>query len=157
MVPPQGPAQAQGSGRDLAIVLDRDRIAAGLQHEVIQRIFAIDVSLESAAAVSEDRLVRRRGGQAITDIDEVVRVIRDTVFDRKGRPSKDRGLAAGFVHLCGQLSPVPAVSFHRAVNGAPRSGAAGLLDVLGDFLAVTGKHWAPVRLMFPPATARMSP
>jgi hypothetical protein len=141
MASPREPAQPHGTGRDLAIVLERDRIAAGLQHEVIQRIFAIGVSLESAAAISEDRLVRRRVEQAIRDIDDVVRVIRDTVFDRKSHPSKDRGLAAGIVHLCGQLSPVPAVSSQGAVNGAPRSGAAGLLDVRGD--ALVGYRQAP--------------
>ena len=144
MASPSGPAQSPGPGRDAGILRERDRIGAELQNEVIQRVFAIGLHLQNTASITVDPLVRRRVEQAIDDLDHVVRVIRDTVFGLQDR-LKERGLRAGIVHLCEQLSPVPDVTFHGPVDGALHPAAtAELLDILDDALAVIRRHWAPV-------------
>jgi two-component system, NarL family, sensor histidine kinase DevS len=66
--------------RDLIVQRDRDRIAAGLQDQVIQRIFAAGLTLQGAASVASDPQVRHRIEQAIADLDHVVQIIRDTMF-----------------------------------------------------------------------------
>jgi two-component system, NarL family, sensor histidine kinase DevS len=125
---------------------ERDRIAAELQNEVIQRVFAIGLNLQSTAALTGDPAVRRRVDQAIDDLDHVVQVIRDAVFHLEAR-LKGRGLRAAIVHLSEQLSPVPDVIFYGPVDGALHPTAnAELLDIVDDALTVIGRHWAPAAI-----------
>ena len=140
------PAQPPGPSRDAEVLRDRDRIAAELQNEVIQRIFSVGLHLESTAAIAIDPQVRSRVEQAINDLDHVIRVLRDAVFGTETR-LKDRGLRAGIVHLCEQLSPVPDVTFCCPVDGALHPAATvEVLDVLDDALAIIRHHWAPVAI-----------
>jgi hypothetical protein len=125
---------------------ERDRIATELQNEVIRRVFSIGLNLQSTAAIVIDPLVRRRVDQAVNDLDQVIKIIRDTVFDLETR-AKGRGLRAGILHLCEQLSPVPDVTFRGPVDGALHPGSTtALLDVLADALAVISHRWAPVTI-----------
>lgn len=139
-------AECSSLGGDASILAERDRIAAELQHEVIQRVFAIGLNLESAAAIAVDPLVRRRVEQAIGDLDHLVRVIRDTVFDLETR-LKGAGLREGILRLCEQLSPVPDVTFRGPVDGALDPAAtAELLAALADAVAALGRRWAPAAI-----------
>ncbi len=141
---PEDPAQPPSPDSDTGILRERDRIALGLQNEVIQLVFSIGLDLQSTAAVSTDPLVRRRIEQAINDLDQVVRVVRDTVFGLEAHLNV-LGLRAGIVRLCEQLSPVPDVSFQGPVDGTLHPAASiELLEVLDDALALIGRHWAPV-------------
>jgi two-component system, NarL family, sensor histidine kinase DevS len=142
MTSPSEPAGPSGSSRDADIMRERDRIAAELQNEVIQRVFAVGLNLQGTAAITVDPLVRRRIDQATDDLDHVVQVIRDAVFHLETR-LKGQGLRAGIVHLCEQLSTVPDVTFHGPVDGALHPAtAAELLDILDDALTVIGRRWA---------------
>jgi two-component system, NarL family, sensor histidine kinase DevS len=85
------PSQSPGPGHDADILRERDRIAAELQNEVIQRVVAIGLNLQNTAAMTIDPLVRRRVGQAVDDLDHLVQVIRNTVFDLEDR-LRGRGL-----------------------------------------------------------------
>lgn len=144
MASPGGPAESPGPGRDADLAREHDRIAAELQNEVIQRVFSIGLHLQGTAAITADPLVRRQVDQAINDLDHVIRVIRDTVFDLQAR-RKAPGLRAQIVHLCEQLAPVPDVTFCGPVDGALHPAAtAELLDVLEDALAVIRHCWTPV-------------
>jgi two-component system, NarL family, sensor histidine kinase DevS len=146
MASPGEPAQPAGADADAAILRERDRIAAELHNEVIQRIFAVGLDLQGAAAITIDPLVRRRVEQAINDLDHLVQVIRETVFDL-GHHRKDQGLRAGIVHLCEQLSPVPDVTFRGPVDGTLLpTASAELLNMVDDALAVIRHHWAPVAI-----------
>lgn len=146
MSPQDDPAQPPGPGGDAGILRERDRIALELQNEVIQLVFSIGLNLQSTAAMTPDPFVRRRVEQAINDLDQVVRIVRDTVFRLEAHLNV-RGLRAGIVRLCEQLSPVPDVIFRGPVDGALHPAAtAELLEVLGDALAVIGHRWAPVAI-----------
>ena len=146
MASPSEPAQYSGPGGDPDILRERDRIAADLQNEVIQQVFTIGLNLQSTAAITIDPLVRRRIEQAIDDLDHLIHTIRDTVFDLE-TGLKDRGLRAGILHLCEQLSPTPDVTFRGPVDGALHPTAtAELLDILAAALAATHDHWAPVAI-----------
>jgi hypothetical protein len=97
MAAPDEPDQSPDALRYSDVLRDRDRIAAGLRHDVIRRIFSIGLSLESTATIVTDALVRRRVEQAVDDLDEVVRVIRDVVFglaDRRGQQCAAEGRRA---------------------------------------------------------------
>ena len=68
--------------RNLALVEDRERIARDLHDTVIQRLFAIGLSLEGAARLvrtDADRAVGRISG-AVDDLDLTVKHIRSAIF-----------------------------------------------------------------------------
>ncbi|WP_370962577.1 GAF domain-containing protein [Amycolatopsis sp. cg9] len=59
---------------------ERDRIAAELHSDVVQRLYAIGLSLQTAAGAARSEAVARRVRSAIADLDRVIARIRDTVF-----------------------------------------------------------------------------
>lgn len=129
-----------------AVQHDRDRLADELRDEVIQRIFSVGLSLEGAAATVADPAVRDRIGKAITDLDHVIRVVRNAVFALQAR-SQDHRLRAQIMRLSEQFPAVPDVSFRGPVDGALDPGAAArLLEVLAEAVAVIAEHWAPFEI-----------
>ncbi len=143
----QETAQLQDRLRELTVLADRDRIAADLQDTVVQRIFAAGLDLDSAATLTREPDVRHRVQSAVADLDEVLRILRDTIFDlgqqRKGR----RGFREEILELCGPLSPTPEVSFTGPVDLGLRPGTSSeLLGILRDALSLISKHSAPARI-----------
>jgi len=138
------PVQPPDGNADHAVWRERERIAAELRNEVVQRVFSVGLSLQSAAARAADPLVRRRVEQATEDLDHVIQIIRDTVFGLEHQ-LKNRGVRARVLHLCEQLSPAPEVSFRGPVDGALRPHTSNrLVEVLGEAFAVIAHHWTPV-------------
>jgi two-component system, NarL family, sensor histidine kinase DevS len=135
-----------GDGAELAVLRDRDRLAGELRNEVIQRIFAVGLSLESAAALAEDPAVRDRIAKAVSDLDYVIRVVRDAVFALEAR-LQDHGLRARIMRLSERFPAVPDVNFRGPVDGAldPSAGAR-LLEVLDEAAGVIGERWAPFEI-----------
>ena len=139
-------AQLQKRLREVTVQQDRDRIAAGLQDEVIGRVFAAGLALQSAASRSTQPDVRQRIEAAAGDLDQVLRLLRDTVFDLEQRLS-DRGLRREIVELCGGISPVPEVSFSGRVDGALHPGTgAWLVQLLREALVVIGPDAIPASI-----------
>lgn len=139
-------ARLQDSLRELSLIADRDRIAADLRDKVIQRIFAAGMSLQGAASMISDPQVRRRVEASVGDLDHAVRLLRDAIFGLEHR-LPDRGLRQDILTLCGELSPVPEVSFSGPVDGALHPGSrATLLEILHEALPVISERAVPVRI-----------
>lgn len=64
----------------LAILEDRDRIARDLHDLVIQRLFAVGLSLQGSARLSDRSEVHHRVEEAIDDLDVTIRDIRRTIY-----------------------------------------------------------------------------
>ena len=64
----------------LELLEDRDRIGRDLHDLVIQRLFAVGLSLESAARVAEVPDVSARLEQAVDELDGTIKDIRRTIF-----------------------------------------------------------------------------
>lgn len=79
--------------------------AAELHGQVVQAIFAVGLHLQSTAEITVDPLVRRRLERALSDLDDLVHIIRDTVF-RLDYHLNDPGPHPGTVHLL-ERSPSP--------------------------------------------------
>ncbi|MFQ6328496.1 GAF domain-containing protein [Nocardia sp. CWNU-33] len=77
-------ADTQRRMRDLDILADRDRIARDLHDHVIQRLFAIGLTLQGAVPRTEAPGVRERLANVINDLQEVVQEIRTSIFDLHG-------------------------------------------------------------------------
>ena len=68
------------SERKLALFEDRDRIGRDLHDLVIQRLFAVGLSLQSITAVAEPPQVRQRIEAAVDDLDATIKDIRRSIF-----------------------------------------------------------------------------
>ncbi|MFI1918538.1 GAF domain-containing sensor histidine kinase [Nocardia sp. NPDC020380] len=77
-------AVAQRRMRELDILTDRDRIARDLHDHVIQRLFAVGLSLQGTVPRARVPEVRQRLSDAINDLQDVVEEIRTSIFDLHG-------------------------------------------------------------------------
>ncbi len=66
---------------EVAVYEDRDRLARDLHDGVIQRLFAIGLSLQGLAATPAAGAVSPPLDAAIADIDETIRQVRATIFE----------------------------------------------------------------------------
>ena len=73
-------ANAQRDQALLAVFEDRDRIGRDLHDLVIQRLFAIGLTLENAARIAGRPEVATRITSAVDDIDATIKDIRNTIF-----------------------------------------------------------------------------
>ncbi|HEV3379535.1 MAG TPA: histidine kinase [Trebonia sp.] len=142
----QEAARLQAEVTQLTVINDRDRIAADLQDKVIQQLFAAGMNLQSTAMLAKDREVRKRVLASADDLDHVLRLARDAVFDL-GRRHQGRGLRAEIVALCARISPVPEVSFTGPADDTLDPAlAAQLVRTLRDALEVMRPHLVPGRV-----------
>jgi len=74
-----------GHLRDSGIVPDGDRATGELRDEVIQRIFTAGLTLQDAAGLTTEPDVRWQIEAAADDLDELIRVLRDALFDPADR------------------------------------------------------------------------
>ena len=135
---------ARESVEKLRMVSEQERIARDLHDTVIQRLFALGMGLQGAQRMAEGRLGERIRA-AVDAIDEVIREIRETIFDLN-RPyaggldvrQRVRGLAA---ESAGPLGYSPRVSFRGPVEAAlSEPMLAQLLSVLREALSNVAHH-----------------
>ncbi|WP_329405291.1 GAF domain-containing protein [Nocardia vinacea] len=74
-------ATTQRRVRELDVLSDRDRIARDLHDHVIQRLFAVGLSLQSTAQRARVPEVKSRLTETIQDIQSIVQDIRHSIFD----------------------------------------------------------------------------
>ncbi len=83
----------------LALFEDRDRIGRDLHDLVIQRLFAVGLSLQSVSRVSDAPQVNQRIEAAVDDLDATIKDIRRSIFalgsTESCRRHPDRGHPAG--------------------------------------------------------------
>jgi signal transduction histidine kinase len=130
--------------RDRALTEDRDRIARDLHDSVIQRLFAIGLSLQGTARLVERPEAVMRIGEAIDKLDETIRQLRKAIFDIELTINKE-GLHPKVLDLVHELRPVlgllPQVSFSGPVDTVVSDSLAEeVLAVLREALTNVGKH-----------------
>lgn len=77
-------ATTQRRMRELDVITDRDRIARDLHDHVIQRLFAVGLSLQSTLPRTADPDVQDRLSDAVDDLQAIIGEIRTTIFDLHG-------------------------------------------------------------------------
>lgn len=83
-----------------------DHAAAELHNQTVQAIFAVGLHLQRTAQKAADSLVRCQVEKTLRDLDDLIRIIRDTAF-RLGHHLNDGGPRPGSAHL-GEHPPIPA-------------------------------------------------
>ncbi|CAM2803962.1 histidine kinase [Mycobacterium intermedium] len=77
-------ATSQRRMRELDVLTDRDRIARDLHDHVIQRLFAVGLSLQGTVPRTREPEVQKRLSEAVDDLQAVIQEIRTTIFDLHG-------------------------------------------------------------------------
>ena len=130
--------------RALSVLDDRDRIARDLHDRVIQRIYAVGMSLSGAARLDDLPGVHERVEHAIDDLDATITEIRSTIFEL-GETLLPDGLRHAVVQLADELTPTvgtrPEVRFVGPVdNAVPPQIADHILAVIREALTNAAKH-----------------
>jgi signal transduction histidine kinase len=130
--------------RVMSVLDERDRIARDLHDRVIQRIYAVGMSIQGAARLPERELVVERVSKAIDDLDETITQIRSAIFEL-GDSALPGGLRLALVHLAndmaGNLGSRPEVRFEGAVdNTVPQHVGDQVLAVVREGLTNAGKY-----------------
>ena len=130
--------------RVLSVLDDRDRIARDLHDRVIQRIFAVGMTLQGATRLGDLAPVLERVNKAVDDLDTTITEIRTAIFELEDGGGH-RGLRHGVLELVGELAALlgsrPDVTFFGPVDAAvSRAVADHLLAVLREGLTNAGKH-----------------
>jgi two-component system, NarL family, sensor histidine kinase DevS len=77
-------ATSQHRVRELDVLADRDRIARDLHDHVIQRLFAVGLSLQGIMPRARDSKVQQRISETVDELQGVIQKIRTTIFDLHG-------------------------------------------------------------------------
>jgi signal transduction histidine kinase len=130
--------------REVAVYEDRDRLARDLHDTVIQRLFAVGLSLQSMAVAAATSGMTERLDAAIADLDDTIRQVRSTIYEL-GSAATDQGLRASILSLVRDLNPVVGfavqVSFGGPVDSAiSQEIVEHLLAVVREALTNIGRH-----------------
>jgi signal transduction histidine kinase len=130
--------------RQLAVHDDRDRLARDLHDTVIQRLFAIGLSLQSLVGGIKDHSLETRLQAAIADVDDTIRQVRSSIFEL-GASQLDQGVRASVLGLVQTLTSVVGfripVTFDGPVDTALDNQAVEhVLAVVREALTNVGRH-----------------
>ncbi|MFT4088357.1 MAG: GAF domain-containing sensor histidine kinase [Gordonia sp. (in: high G+C Gram-positive bacteria)] len=138
-------AEQQQLARDLEMLEDRHRIARDLHDHVIQRLFAIGMSLQTMQAAPEQ--FEARVSQVIDDLDATIAQIRTSIFDLQSAPSGGESVTLRrkvldvVAELARHAPIVPSVAFIGPVDTiVPDSLAPHIEAVLREGLSNALRH-----------------
>lgn len=130
--------------RELALSEDRERIARDLHDSVIQRLFAVALSLQAAGTRTNDEVLADRLETAVSDLDDTIRQIRTTIFQLEPPPTARGGLRSEILSLTSSaarsLGFEPEVHFSGPVDLTAESVAGEALAALREALSNVARH-----------------
>lgn len=139
-------AQLQGDLRRLTVIEDRERIGRDLHDTVLQRLFAIGLSLQAVIPRVEDLPeVASKVERAVDEIDTTVKEIRASIFALQTRRERPSGLRARLLDVVDELAEVmasqPRMRFDGPIDTAvPPPIADVVVPVLREALSNVAKH-----------------
>ena len=138
-------ARLHGRISELVVLEDRERIARDLHDSVIQRLFAVGLSLQGTAKLAHRDDVRSRIQSAVDDLDQTVREIRTAIFGLE-TSGRSQGLRDQILSLTreavGSLGFEPRVSFAGPVDAIGASYADDITAVVREALSNVARHAA---------------
>ncbi len=130
--------------QEFAVLDDRDRIARDLHDAVIQRLFAIGLSLQGLTKSVAATGVAERLTKAVSDIDDTIRQIRTTIFEL-GSGGLEQSVRADVLSLVREFDVILGfeveVRFDGPVDTAiPNQVSEHLLATIRESLTNVGRH-----------------
>jgi PAS domain S-box-containing protein len=130
---------------ELALADDRERIARDLHDTVIQRLFAVGLSLQGALVRSDDEPTKARIELAIDEIDATIRDIRTAIFSLHTRRTPLSGVRDDILNVIREAARAlgfePQVVFDGLVDSAISEGVREhLVPTVREALSNTARH-----------------
>lgn len=137
-------ARAREDQQRLAVLEDRDRIGRDLHDLVIQRLFAMGLSLQGTGRLSDQSEVTERLDQAVDDVDATIKDIRRTIF-ALGAPEASADVQAEVSLLVDRAASTlkfrPKLTFEGPVRTLIDDDLVpDVLAVLSEALSNAGRH-----------------
>lgn len=138
-------AEARAEQQRAAVLDDRDRIAADLHGQVIQRLFATSLSLQSLAATLGPGRATNQVLAAIDELDGTIAHIRSSIFELHQAPQRESlGTRARLMDVLSELAPAlgfqPAVRLSGGLDATPEDIAEDVVAVLREALVNVARH-----------------
>jgi len=140
-------ARLHENSRRLAILEERERIGMDLHDGIIQSIYGVGLSLESAFhALNDDpQDAKERLQHAMDGLNQAIRDIRSYILDLRPRKMGDEGLIVGLKRLAAEfrantLAETIFTVVESEVNDLPEPHAMALFHICQEALANIAKH-----------------
>jgi signal transduction histidine kinase len=135
----------------MSVLDDRDRIARDLHDRVIQRVFAIGLTLQEATKLTDVESVVQQVNRSVDELDTTITEIRTAIYELGGN-ALPGGLRHSVIELTNEMTPFlgarPEVTFRGPVdNAVPQRTADNVLAVLREALTNAGKHANATRFL----------
>jgi len=130
----------------MMVLEDRHRIARDLHDHVIQRLFAIGLSVQSVAATMPSDTQANQLESSVRDIDATIRQIRTSIFELTGPLLREPDtLRSRVLHIVDEIEPAlgcrPELSFAGPVDfAADEATTADIVAVFREALANVARH-----------------
>ncbi len=130
--------------REIAVYEDRDRLARDLHDTVIQRLFAVGLSLQTVTGATAAGPVADRLATVISEIDDAIRQVRSTIYEL-GAADIDRGVRVNILAVVREVDPVVGFEVPVLFDGPVDSAVSGeiaehLLATVREALTNIGRH-----------------
>jgi signal transduction histidine kinase len=113
-------ATARADQQRLALLEDRDRIARDMHDHVIQRLFAIGLTVQGLAVAGGNEQSSWKLNQVVADLDDTIRQIRTSIFQLRGHELAGPSLRGAILAVVEQVTPTlafrPGVRFRGPVD-----------------------------------------
>ncbi|WIY07582.1 GAF domain-containing protein [Amycolatopsis mongoliensis] len=139
-------AAQQRAARELDVLGDRDRIARDLHDHVIQRLFAVGLSMQSTQRRTKSPELQKRLGDSIEQMHEIVQEIRTAIFDLHGGAAGETGLRLrhrlhdAIAELTDDAPVHPTVSMSGSIDTLPTQLAEHVEAVVREAVSNAVRH-----------------
>jgi signal transduction histidine kinase len=140
-------ARLHENSQRLAVLEERERIGMDLHDGVIQSIYGLGLSLESAFHALDDdpKDAKIRLQRTMDGLNHVIRDIRSYILDLRPRKMGDDGLISGIRRLIAEfrantLADVQLTTIESDLNNLPQTDAMVLFHICQEALANIAKH-----------------
>ena len=130
--------------QQVAVYEERDRVARDLHDTVIQRLFAIGLSLQSMASNPAADLNLKRLTKTITDVDDTIRQVRTSIFEL-GSDGMGEGTRDQVLSLLRELRTVVGFDIQASFDGPidtalPNAVRENIVAVIREAVTNVGRH-----------------
>ena len=127
-------ADSRREHHQLAVLEDRARIARDLHDHVVQKLFAVGLTLQGAMGRVKDPVVGTRLGVTVQHLDETIRSIRSSIFELQTPRSPTTSFRGRLLSVITELAPVigftPTLDVEGPVETRVNEAVVGEIEIL---------------------------